>query len=308
MLGSSDPDDESLTGNPLTGGSVSGGREASGSRGSVSGSGPAQSACGPTDPANKKALGVPLRFESTIEGCLTGESRNYYILTPPADAPAGGGYAQIEIRPSANMAVEVAASLADSNRDLKGFYTVNDGAKVFIAWWMDPTTSYRFELTDFAGVASGGVSNYTMLLHWVPSTDIYEPNQTRDTAAPIEVGVPVEAFATWGQADDDDAEKASADWYELNLKAGAVTLSLDRTAIDYFGEISLYDARGTALGGKYAPNRGASFTLETAVPAAGSYLVNIGHFADPTDTIHYGLTADVVPDHFTKPYRLTVTQ
>jgi hypothetical protein len=148
-----------------------------------------------------------------------------------------------------------------------------------------------------------------MLAAYTPLADPYEPNDTRDTAKPIPLGTPITAFESTGYVGAPYDGAAFADWYSVPLAAGTVTIKMSNVPTDIRGDIYLFDPDGTQVNEAYTIDEGANVMLmSAAADVAGTYKIQIVPFGGGPPAAGMTLAAAPPPDHFTRPYTLTVTQ
>jgi hypothetical protein len=84
------------------------------------------------------------------------------------------------------------------------------------------------------------------------------------------------------------------------------TTDLDDVPADIAPRIFIYDPSGVELGRVVNGHKGAAFTLALpSIAVDGDYTVKVGLWTETPATMG---PASALPDHFTHPYRLTVTQ
>jgi len=258
------------------------------------------------EPNDTRDLATPYVLGSSVVACIgAGDDKDVYSFTAPATDLAGG-YVLLsltEVGPTG--LVDVTLFSAADNSSVDEIYKADGGASLFAYLAVAPGVSYRIQVSAFAG--AGAPYRYTMKAAYTPIVDAYEPNDTKDTAKAITLATPITASMTAGYVGDPYKGEALADWYSVPLAAGSVTIKLTTVATDIMGDIQLFDPDGTSVDEKYSTTPGANVTLTAEVMTPGSYKFFIQPFAGapPAAGEAVGMVA---PDHFTRPYTLTVTQ
>ena len=264
--------------------------------------------CGLPDvePNDTRDLATPYILNSTVVACIGASTDvDVYSFTAPATDLAGG-YVLLSLTDvGAAGTVDVTLFSAVDNSSIDEIYKADLGASLFAYLAVAPGVTYRIQVTPFAG--AGALYRYTMKAAYVPIADAYEPNDTKDTAKPIAVGTPIMASLSTGYVLDPYKGEAFADWYSAPLAVGPVTIKLANVATDILGDIQLFDPNGEKVDEMYTTTNGANVMLTTEVMTAGTYKLVVQPFSGgppPAGEV----VAMVPPDHFTRPYTLTVTQ
>jgi hypothetical protein len=166
--------------------------------------------------------------------------------------------------------------------------------------------TYRIAVSDFGGSSP---VRYTMNTAYTGLVDLFEPNDTRAAAKPIAAATPVTAFLSAGYVDDASYKgSALADWYSVALTAGTAMVKMSTVPTDTMGDIQVFDPEGAEVGSEaYSTTPGANVTWTGTIAVSGMYTIQVSPFAGapkPSGEIVGGMP----PDHFTRPYTLTVTQ
>ena len=291
-----------------TGGTVgTGGAGGSADGGAVDG--PPSGTLGPcgipdTEPNNTREQAVKIT-PGTFTSCLgTADDHDYFELAAPSDP---GGYYTISITDVGNVEVHMTAYTATNNTMVGYVYTTSDGEELHAYLGASAGQKYRLDLTPFASWEAP--SKYTLKVTYTKVDDTYEPNDTRDTAKPITIGTPINAFIHDGFITapiDDDSVR---DWYTVTVAAGNLTAKVENVPMNLSAWVEIVDPAGK-IEYAYSANNGADATL--ALPyavAAGTFRISVKPFVVPAD-LFFGESklAGQVPDSYTHAYKLTVSQ
>jgi hypothetical protein len=285
-----------------SGGSGGAGADAAGGTG-----GGGTMACGipEMEPNDSRDKAVPYTVGAAAVGCLgTEDDLDFYEMTAPAD-PAGGYY-QGSLTDVGDGTVSVKVYSATDNSEILGSaYTTTAGASVFFYWAAAPGEKYRLSVTGFGGWSKA--FKYTLKASYTKVSDTFEPNDTRDASKPLTLGTPVMAFFFSGFRGKDIKPEEYQDWYSVTLAAGMASLKLENVPMNVLPQIKLYDAAGgmVSLDQNYNTTAGGSILTKAMIPAAGMHRVVVDVFSVPPEASGKAM---MVPDSFTHPYTLTVSQ
>jgi hypothetical protein len=147
------------------------------------------------------------------------------------------------------------------------------------------------------------VDDYVFSANWFPEPDCYEPNDTRAEAKWIPVGETIEAYMHTGHVVSEIDDADFDDWHVVHLDAGHVEIALRDVPAQASMQVELLDEQGAWLASEYGAE-GEGLTVEADVPA-GDYHVRVSRFYTGWTR---GSGLHDLPDHFRRPYALTVTQ
>jgi hypothetical protein len=270
----------------------------------------------PNEPSNDRRESAALLTPGVaIQGCIGGKDptvdSDYYELVTPAD-PAGG-YFQVAITDVGPDKIGVTTYAASDNSViLEPFGAPDPGASINLFLAAAPGQHYRLLVAygtyDFLFKQP---FRYTIKATFTKVNDAYEPNDTRATAKPITVGVPITAFSfagfTTGHSGYDNGKQGgapTADWYKVDLAAGMLKATVENTASDVRVLFALYDGLGTERIRSDGLTYGAGASL-TFAATAGTYFLAVQ--AGDQGPVSAANRASVSPS-FTMPYTLTVSQ
>jgi hypothetical protein len=287
------------------GGAPDGGTGTGGSGGSTGGPFVGCGLPAEPEPNDSRNQATSYSAGASVKGCLAAAADvDFYETTSPSSNPAGGYY-QGAITDVGAGTVDVKVYTASDNAPLlQGTFTVDAGASLFFYWAAAPGQTYRVAVAPFNPFS--GAFLYTFKATYTAVTDAYEPNDTAAQAKPIAVGTPISALFFTGHKAATITPDEWKDFYSFDLAAGMVTIKIDQVPSMVRPEVELYDGAGNRIGPARMFNNtpGGNIDVTTAV-ARGPHRLEVRIFTLAPDTADEGM---MVPDHFTKPYRLTVSQ
>jgi hypothetical protein len=260
-----------------------------------------------TEPNDTRDTPVALTAPTMFTACIgTPKDADYYELTTPSDP--GGGYFEFSITQvgafepgvvmySVSDKGKITEIYADSEgQDLNGFLAAAAGEK------------YWLVVSAFAG-ANTGPEKYTLKVNFTKAADAYEPNDTKETAKPITLGTPIMALMHQGYRSGSITIDDIVDWYTTTVAAGNVTVKVENVPMDLEADIFVFDSTGK-MERSYSPNDGANAMLTVMDVAAGPIYVKVMPFfiSAPNDYAARIKPPITLPDHFTRQYKLTVSQ
>jgi len=243
------------------------------------------------------ALGSELR-----ELCMANGDTDFFEFVAPMDS--AGGFVEIDYGNVGNGWLESEVYSARDNGSITRHAAEGEGASFseFVATM--PGEKYRVRAANY--VSSVGSYSYDVAFKYTKLVDAFEPNDTRELAKPIAKNSAVSAMMTAGYVRGELPNAAYDDWYSIDLAAGAVSLKLENVPNDAWLEVEVKDSKGNVIeGGKgRGSNHGADVELWNVPVAGGSYAVRVGLYVAEPNAAGVG----TIPDHFTRPYKLTLTQ
>jgi hypothetical protein len=288
-----------------TGGDAAGGVGGAGGGGVEAGPG---MPCGVAEmePNDSRDKAVPYTVGASVVGCVgTGDDVDFYELTAPATDPAGGYY-QGSVTDVGDGTLEVKVYSATDNSEIVGSnYTTDAGASLFFYWAAAPGQKYRLAVSRFGGFTNP--YRYTLKASYTKVNDSYEPNDTRDMARPLTLGAPLMAYFFSGFRGKDIKAEEYQDWYSVTLAAGRASFKVESVPMNVRPQIKVYDAAGgmVAVADSYNVTPGGSIITSAMIETPGMHRVVIDVFSVEPEA---GAKAMTVPESFTHPYTLTVSQ
>ena len=258
------------------------------------------------EPNDTRDTPTPYVLGSTVVACIGSDlDVDMYAFTAPATDPAGGYVVLSFSQVGVTGALDVQLDSATDNSKIGEIYKVNEGTSINGYLAVAPGHTYRIAVSQFTYTKVP--FRYTMTATYTATADFFEPNDTKATAKPIGVGTAINAYQSAGYVTDTYSGDSFADWYSVVLAAGPPTIKFIPVPTDIPGDLSLFDPAGEKVGEMYTLTQGADVTLMADVAVAGTYTISLVPFGGgplPADEI----TGAAIPDHFTRPYTLLVTQ
>ena len=268
--------------------------------GSDAGSG---SGCGFGEPNGTRETATVLALDGgTKSGCVGGETDplDFYEFTAPND-PAGG-IVKIDLTNVAAVAgPEMEIFAASDNGSIASKYETDEGKSLSMWVGVSPGAKYRFNLKPFASQRN---MSYDLTLQYSKINDAFEPNNAKEDAKSITVGTPIQANAGAVSAGSTISAADAEDWYKVTVAAGLATVKMSNVPSDYTCELSVFNAAGVEIDGKYSTTPGANCQVDLTALTAGEIKIRQRQFAGRPDQGGAG----AVPPTFANPYTLEVTQ
>jgi hypothetical protein len=261
--------------------------------------GPPEDGCelGDREPNDDAAHATLYALGSVNRGCLSSADDVDHILIGPAHDGTGGivratlvgaGAARVVVYDAAGPR-ELATFSADAPGAALTFFVAISAARV----------------AHIAVTSDGGTSSpfaYDLTSEYQPVPDTFEPNDTHPAAAAMTAGTPVRGYLFAGAG---EPAAAFDDYYRFSAVGDSVKISLEDVPADLSARLILLRADGTEVARASRFGRAGALALETAPLDPADYLVRIALSAEAPGSSGRG---DILPEHFTQPYQLTVTQ
>ncbi len=264
----------------------------------------AAGACGFVDPEpnDSRDRATPYLLGGSVQGCIAAQTDHDFFEFPVPD-DAAGGFVQVAVTEVGRGYIALRVFAASDNGEIGYYYASNAGQSLNAFFAVARGQKYRLDLHDFSSFDRPYA--YKVTATYTRVSDAFEPNDTRMTAKALLAASTVTGFLFAGFVSG-DALKDSAydDWYAVSLTPGSVTIKLEDVPTDISPWVYLFDPSGAELDNKYSTTAGASLTLTKATTSTGMHLIRVTVFTRPPAE-GKGTT---VPDHFTRPYRLSVRQ
>ncbi len=254
------------------------------------------------EPNDTRGQSTPYTLGVSLAGCIgDGQDRDYFDL---GGATRVAGYYQIALADVGRGSLAARVFAVSDNGEITSQFAANEGQTLNLFFAAAAGQRYRLEVRDFAGFTAPYF--YALTATFEAVDDRFEPNDSKSDAKGILVGQPASAFAFAGFiAGATIAPEAYDDWYRVTLAKDAVTLRLENVPTSVPPDVSLLDAQGSEIARAFDTTRGAGVMLRKSLTQGGDYLVKVSVFAPVPPAEGKGT---VLPDHFTRPYKLTVTQ
>jgi hypothetical protein len=181
-------------------------------------------------------------------------------------------------------------------------YNSTSGGSIFGAFAGKAGATFRIKVERFSVSAA---TPYTITATFTGVNDTNEPNDDNAHATPLTIGTPASGYFFAGYEDHiAPLDAAWEDRFKVTVPEGDMTFTLNvPPAID--GEISLYDANGSAIGAKSDSTPGATIIFThtfTSTEAGVCYVAVHPYVSTPVQT-----TLSTPLGFWTTPYTLTVT-
>jgi hypothetical protein len=298
----------------VEGGAGSGGGGGSGGSGGAGGAaGGGANPCGITEmePNNTRDNPTAYTAGAAVVACIGSDTDvDFYELTAPMADVAGGYYQAGLTDVGADGMLDVKVYTAsDNSAVVENTYTIDKGGSLFFYWAAAPGQKYRIAVSNF--VAAGKPFKYTLKATYNKVNDTFEPNDTPETAKPLTLATPVMGYLYTGfKAKDIDA-KEYEDWFSFTLAAGMVSIKLENVPTNIAGQVKLRDPTGSEvflMPAGYNTTMGGSVIATGMIMAAGAHKLVVNPCVMQGDEGGKAMNATMIPDNFTRAYKLTVSQ
>jgi hypothetical protein len=258
--------------------------------------------CGGPETASNDTFDKPTAYAlgASAGACLeTKDDHDFYRFTAPPDA--AGGYVLVAVTDvSTQGSMKVRLLSASDTAVLEDNVTPTRGQSNYVYAAVTPGGSYLIDVSPYSFDAA---TPYKLTVTYKAIADTYEPNDSRFDAKPIAVGTPVSAYMFSGFPSMTVAP--NDDYYKVTLGAGAVTATVDVFPTNLAPEVWLYDSLGATVKSELSTTRGSGVSVSVPSVTAGEYYVRVGTYSGFDKQAGVGVD---LPDNFTRPYRLTVSQ
>jgi hypothetical protein len=296
------------------GGGVEGGADSGGSGGSPDGGdargpdGASSMPCGvpEMEPNDTRDNAVAYTAGAEVVACVgTEEDVDFFELTAPAGDPAGGYYQGSLTNVGSGLVEAKVYSATDNSLVLQNTYTTDVGGSLYFYWAAAPGQKYRVAVSNFSAWSTP--IKYSLKATYQKVNDTFEPNDTRETAKALTLGTAVMPYFFTGFRNGDIKPEEYQDWFSVMLGAGMVTVKVENVPTNVRPQVKLLDPNGAEvdLPDRYNVTPGGSINSSVMITTAGMYRVVIDIFTVEPEAAAKEMT---VPDSFTRPYTLTVTQ
>jgi hypothetical protein len=270
-------------------------------------SGDAGEVVGESEPNEDREHATPYTPGTTVLGATgSAEDVDFYETVVPAGDLAGGYY-QASITDVGEGRVKAIVYTASDDRIIHQASSPTNRGSLFFYWAAAREQKYRIEVNRAGSFAAP--YKYALEIRYTRVNDAFEPNDNSDGSSPkqITLGMPITAYFFTGfkqmVIDADDYQ----DWFVVDLPAGMTTVRIDNVT-GWRPQFDMIDAMGNPFSAarKVASAAGASIEHAFMVTTPGMYRAVIqGYASQPIDEADSEMT---VPDNFTKPYTLTISQ
>ncbi len=162
----------------------------------------------------------------------------------------------------------------------------------------------------WVGVANEGTFSarydYSVQTEYRSVPDVFEPNDTIQSASNLLLGVPIPAFLFAGRKGLENEPLAYDDYYRVGVAGGTLTIRIDDVPRDIAPRVTLHGSDGMEVSRISSGILGGALVLRSPpLPGPGHVFVRIAPWSGVPQNMGSGPT---LPDHFTHPYTLSVTQ
>ena len=258
------------------------------------------------EPNEDRNTATPYTLNTPVVGCIGNTpDHDIYLIRVPAGDRAGGYFRGSVIPDAGGGAVSAYVTSGVDFGPIVRNESITAGLAIFFYWAGDADGTYYLDVTRYGG-ASGTAFKYTLRVDYAPIADPYEPNDTADTPVAIQLRTPITAYYYTNYNFYTIAATEFQDWYKVELAAGPVMLSVENVPLKTTLRYTVYTLTSNVnVGGKTGPNAGGSFNSMINIQDPGWYKILID--ANPHgDAMEANST--VIPDSFTRPYTLKVSQ
>ena len=237
--------------------------------------------CDYAEPNDTRETASPIQLNTLYKSlCVSSpdhsDELDFFEVTAPA-ADLAGGVIEVQLSSVKNGGLgEIIVTSSLDNGVVFDGYTTDEGANVSGWFTATPGAKYKVRISRFGG--AGKRFEYDLFAKYTAIKDTFEPNNKKEDAKSIAVNTTIEGTSAAHSANADLAVGDDADWYKVNLAAGAATIKMSNVASDHLCDVQLFDAAGDKVGEKYETTPGADCTLAVADLAGGSYYVQLNKF------------------------------
>lgn len=267
-------------------------------------------ACGTEqEPNDSPDSPMPATIGAESIGCIAkspASDLDYYDFTAPS-APAGGYFHGSLTTKLTGGSIGVRVFIAENNVPVTHTSGATPGGSIPFFW--GAVAGRRYQVVVYGYTQGGSAIPYTLKVDFAPINDTFEPNDTRDSAKPIQVQVPVTAYLFSGFDQGVPLEAEYDDWYVVDLQAGPATIAVASVPLNAQPRLQIFNMMtNVAVGSSpaYGANVGASFNSKMSIANAGKYYLRMDAYILGGPTA--GVDRQMIPDNFTRPYEFTVTQ
>jgi hypothetical protein len=239
---------------------------------------------------------------SEVVGCLGANADvRVYQVTAPGDGV--GGYVQASVIGAGAAAVRLTAYDGTGTAELARFGSQGPGAAATFFLAVAPGQDYRFAVANEDTFAEP--YTYTLATTYTQVPDSSEPNDTLGAPTPLAVGAPLQAYLFAGRHGGEDDPDAYDDYYRFSA-VGSVTIRIEDVPSDVAPRLTLYGSDGKEAARVASGIRGGTVVLRALMlPGPGDPVVRVAPWSDAPQSMGRGPS---LPEHFTRPYKLSVSQ
>jgi hypothetical protein len=275
---------------------------------------PSTNVCGAVDevePNDSEAQANLVPLGQDFSACMPAQlERDWFeVRAPSGGAPGyfvgtlkdvGVGKEKVKVRVSGH-------ALGDDSQRAFGLPdtpTTTPGETLYFAWPAIPGQRFLFKVETTVY----GWFKYAFHVTFTEVKDPTAPNHSYETARPLTLGSPVQSYIFGAKINPSSLFAGAEDYYTVRLAAGPVTVRIDNVPSNLYATARLTDISDgftVAKTGRDTEVNGQPVTLSGSAFAAGDYRLFVTGLPVPW---WYASKQGEVPESFTKPYRLVITQ
>jgi hypothetical protein len=284
-----------------TGGPADGG--ADGSSGSSGSSGAVVTGCAFGEPNDTRETAFPIAAGTYLGACLekstAGDKTDFYSFSAPAGDKAGG-FVTVKLSNIQKTDSAILVYDAQTNEEFGGDHHSGIGEDLKVWFAVRPGRKYNILVQHYVNNVDGV---YDMTVAYTKADDAYEANNTRETAAAVPYGTPVEAtfLATLGMGDENEA----VDWYKMDIPVGGkISAAVSNVPTDSDLSIKILNSGFAVVADDGTGTKGSNFSVSTnrSDLPAGTYYFALDRYVNKVAIIGDGEPAD----HLTRKYSFSV--
>ncbi len=262
---------------------------------------------GEGEPSNDSRRPTSYELGSEFVGCMGAKAdAHFYEFTAAADRT--GGYVQASVTGTGAGGARLTARLTayDGTRtaDLARFEPEGPGAATTFFVAVAPAQRYRVAIANEGDFTVP--YTYKLTTTYTPVLDGFEPNDTLEAATPLAVDAPLQAYMFAGRHRAEDDPVDYHDYYRFTAVSGSVTIRIEDVPPNLAPRLTLFGFDGTEVARVSSGIKGSSVILKSPMPpGSGDLVVRVAPWSDAPQSTGRGSS---LPDHFTRPYKLIVSQ
>ncbi|HEY3493965.1 MAG TPA: hypothetical protein VGK73_04735 [Polyangiaceae bacterium] len=241
------------------------------------------------------AHAVPLRTGATIN--LPEDDHDWFVVTPPQDGRSHVVSFRLEPTPTLNPEIFIRG--ADFSLIASPHFSL--GVTSFASLTIGPNASIYLDFRQWS--TSGPSGDLRIVMETVPENDEHEPNDDVDSAAEIELGVPV--YGQLLRPYSLQGVNHAQDWFEVDLVPGTATITFLHTPEEprIFLTRTTPNNQDESFGTTQAGEINRPYTFE--VDQAGPWRIGLTQYTSPPIE---SFVSGSKPTYLTEQYSFVVTQ
>ncbi len=222
-----------------------------------------------------------------------------YTFTAQSD-----GYVTLDLTGLGSSRALITPFIEGARSPITNFANARQGEEVHAYLAVTTNTQYVFEIAGYDTALRRRhqvAHEFDFTFH--PLTDAFEPNDTPDTAWPLNTST-VEALLTAGYDRNGLGAEAFDDWYSVTAEGNSLTATVENVPDNLSAVLRVYDASDTERELAQVARKGVGTTVSVSAPTVPgqTYLVYVSCAWNGLALSGTG----ALPVNFSQPYRLTV--